>query len=111
MGEYIKHPTMRGPEGPEVKIGVCQGPEPKHWKTWFTKDLLIELKRVGFKDWYGTFQESDLLGEFISFYDELDTSVIFYRSYQDILREYPEYTSFFLEDRQLELIKKESMVK
>lgn len=80
MGEYIKHPSIEKEE--EIKIGVCRGDK---WETYLSKDILIHLKELGFKDWYaGKFTGgTETLDAFIERYDDLDTSYI---SFSDLVK-------------------------
>lgn len=93
MGEYVKHKEINGEE---IKIGVCRGSSKTDWETPFSKDMLTELKEAGFEGWYaGSFDDSNVLDQFIEHHSELNTSFIKYRSVDDILVEYPEYASLF----------------
>jgi len=74
MGEYIQHEKLLGLGIDELKIGVCQGGEPKNWRTWFSKESLVVLKDLGF---VGNDEEpvgdSKIINSFIEHYNEMDT--------------------------------------
>lgn len=89
MGEYIKNPNAIGEE---IKIAVCRGKDQNDWEIFFSKEMLTLLADVGFKSWYASeYEEGNNLLMFINSYDELNTSSIYYKTVDDIIKEYPEY--------------------